>query len=82
LVVFMQRICPHPWLCLNISKQPYILRRGVVSPTPNHQVGGPPLVCCPILLIQYIRREPPISGSRVSYPQRKDAPRRGDKGPT
>jgi hypothetical protein len=31
------------------------LRRGVVSPMPNPQAGGPPLVGCPPLLIQYIR---------------------------
>jgi hypothetical protein len=28
---------------------------GEVSPTPNPQAGGPPLVGCPRLLIQYIR---------------------------
>jgi hypothetical protein len=32
------------------------LRWGVVSPTLNPQAGGPPLVGCPRLLIQYIRR--------------------------
>jgi hypothetical protein len=31
------------------------LRRGVVRPTPNPQAGGPPLVRCPRLLVQYIR---------------------------
>jgi hypothetical protein len=31
----------------------------VVSPTPNPQAGGPPLVSCPRLLIQYSRRYPP-----------------------
>jgi hypothetical protein len=35
------------------------LRRGVVSPTPNPQVGIPPLVGCPQLLIHYIRNYPP-----------------------
>jgi hypothetical protein len=34
-------------------------RRGVVSPTPNPQAGGPPLVCCPRLFIKYIRSYPP-----------------------
>jgi hypothetical protein len=33
----------------------FILRWGVVSPTPNLQAGGPPFVGCPRLLIQYIR---------------------------
>jgi hypothetical protein len=29
------------------------------SPTPNPKAGGPPLVSCPRLLIQYIRSYPP-----------------------
>jgi hypothetical protein len=36
-----------------------LLRRGVVSPTPNPQAGGLPLVCCPRLLIQYSHSYPP-----------------------
>jgi hypothetical protein len=32
---------------------------GVVSPLPNPQAGGPPLVGCPQLLIQYIHSYPP-----------------------
>jgi hypothetical protein len=32
---------------------------GVVSPPPNLQAGGPPLVGCPRLLIQYIHSYPP-----------------------
>jgi hypothetical protein len=35
------------------------LWRGVVSPMPNPQTGGPPLVGCSRLLIQYIRSCPP-----------------------
>ena len=35
------------------------LRWGVVSTSPNPQAGGPPLVGCPRLLIQYIRGYPP-----------------------
>jgi hypothetical protein len=31
----------------------------VVSPTPNPQAGGPPLIGCPRLLFQYIRSYPP-----------------------
>jgi hypothetical protein len=30
------------------------LRWGVVIPIPNSQAGGPPLVDCPLLLIQHI----------------------------
>jgi hypothetical protein len=40
---------------LNILVTSLFLRSGVVSPTPNPQAGGPPLVGCPRLLIQYIR---------------------------
>jgi hypothetical protein len=32
-----------------------VLNRGVLSPTPNPPAGGPPLVGCLQLLIQYIR---------------------------
>jgi hypothetical protein len=41
------------------SNKLIFLRWGVVSPTPNPQDGGPPLVGCPRLLIQYIRSYPP-----------------------
>ena len=34
-------------------------RGGVVSASPNPQIGGPPLVGCPRLIIQYIRSYPP-----------------------
>jgi hypothetical protein len=37
----------------------HFLRRGVASTAPNPQVGAPPLVGCPQLLIQYIRSFPP-----------------------
>ena len=39
------------WVFLNIS----VLQGGVVSTSPNPQAGGPPLVGCPRLLIQFIR---------------------------
>jgi len=35
------------------------LRRGVVSPVLNPKAGGPSVVDCPRLLIQYIRSRPP-----------------------
>jgi len=41
------------------SQQNHFLRRGVVDTSPNPQAGGPPLVGCPRLFIQYIRRYPP-----------------------
>jgi hypothetical protein len=34
-------------------------RRGIVSPTPNPQAGGPPFAVCPRLLIHYFRTYPP-----------------------
>jgi hypothetical protein len=40
-------------LC-NISKQNYFLRWEFVSPTPNTQVGGLPLMGSPRLLIQFV----------------------------
>ena len=36
-----------------------VLKGGVVSASPNPQAGGPPLVGCPRLVIQFIRGYPP-----------------------
>ena len=44
------------------------------TPRPTPQAGGTPLVVCPRLLIQYIRRP-------FLHPQPEDAPCRGDTGP-
>jgi hypothetical protein len=55
-------------------------RGGVVSSSPNPQAGGPPLVGCPRLLIQYIRSYPPYR-SPFLHPQPEDAPFRGDRDP-
>ena len=46
---------------------------GAVGTLPNHQAGGPPLVCCPWLLIQYIRGHPPYWRLFV-HPQHNDTP--------
>jgi hypothetical protein len=43
------------------------LRWGVVSPTPNPQAGGSPLVGCPLLLIHYIRSCPPYLEATTSF---------------
>jgi len=64
------------WLFLNIS----VLQGGVVSTSPNPQAGGPPLVGCPRLFIQYIRSNPPYRRPFL-YPQPEDAPCRGDRDP-
>jgi hypothetical protein len=51
---FIQRIRPGPRLCL-ISRNKFIFYgEGLLA-----QAGGPPLVVCPLLLIQYIRSCPP-----------------------
>jgi len=54
-----------------------VLQGGVVSPSPNPQAGGPPLIGCPRLLIQFIRSYPPYRRPFL-YPQAEDAPCRGD----
>jgi len=56
------------------------LRRGVVSISPKPQAGGPPLVGCPRLLIQYIRSYSP-NWRPFLHPQPEDAPCRGDRDP-
>jgi hypothetical protein len=53
-----QRIRPGLRAFETIRNNKKCLRWGVVGPTPNPQAGGPPIVGCPRLLIQYIRRYP------------------------
>jgi len=57
-----------------------VLQGGVVSNSPNPQAGGPPLVGCTRLLIQFIRSYPPYWRPFI-YPQREDAPCRCDRDP-
>ena len=56
------------------------LQGGVVSTSPNPQAGGPPLVGCPRLLIQFIRSYPPYRRPFL-YPQPEDVPCCGDRDP-
>jgi hypothetical protein len=56
------------------------LQRGVVSISPKPQVRGPPLICCPPLLIQYIRSYPPYLRPFL-HPQHEDALCHGDRDP-
>ena len=58
----------------------FFLQGRVVSTSPNPQAGGPPLVGCPRLLIQYIRSYPPYRRPFLR-PQPEDAPCRGDGDP-
>jgi len=64
------------WMFRNIS----VLQGGVVNTPPNTQAGGPPLVVCPRLLIQFIRSYHPYRRPFL-YPQPEDAPFRGDRDP-
>jgi hypothetical protein len=64
------------WVFRNIS----VLQGGFVSTSPNPQAGGPPLVGCPRLLIQFIRSYPPYRRPLL-YPHPEDAPCRGDRDP-
>jgi len=64
----------HLWMFLNIS----VLQGRVVSTSPNPQAGGPPLVGCPQLLIQFIRSCPSYRRPFL-YPQPEDAPCSGDR---
>ena len=50
-----------------------------VSTSPNPQPGGPPIVGCPRLFIQYTRSYP--SGGLLLLPQREDAKCCGDRNP-
>ena len=53
---------------------------GDVSASPNPQAGGPPLVGCPRLFIQFIRCHPPYRRPFL-HPQPEDAPCPGDRDP-
>ena len=55
-----------------------VLQGGVVSTSPNPEAGGPPLVGCPRLIIQFIRSYPPYRRMFL-YPQPEDVPCRGDR---
>ena len=68
-------------LSVNISLQCMFLRWGAVSTSPKPQAGGPTLVGCPRLLIQYIRSYPPYWRPFL-HPQPEDAPCRCDRDPS
>ena len=54
LLRLYRRISPIPTPLCMIRNMFKFLRRGVVSTSPNSHAGGPPLVGCSRLLIQYI----------------------------
>jgi hypothetical protein len=76
-----QSISPGLRLCLRIFRNKDSFSRwGVVSTSPDHKAGRPPVVGCPRLLIQYIRSYPP-NWRPFLHPQPEDAPCRGDRDP-
>ena len=79
-VVFLRIVLsPEEAFCLCIFLN-NVFSRGGVSTSPNPQAGGPPLVGCPRLLIQYIRSCLPYRKPFL-HPQPEDAPCRGDRDP-
>ena len=66
-IVLSPEQASHLWMFLNIS----VLQGMVVSTSPNPQAGGPTLVGCLRLLIQYIRSYPPYRRPFL-YPQPED----------
>ena len=53
-------------------------REKVLAPPPTPQAGGPPLVDCPKVLLQYIRNSPPY-WRKFFYLQPEGAPCRDEK---
>jgi hypothetical protein len=54
-----QRIRAIPKPC-EMFRNMLIFRTRICKPTPNPKDGGPPLACCPLLLIQYFCSYPPF----------------------
>jgi len=80
-VVYLWIVClQRKHLALRIFLNKGFSRGGVVSTSPNPQAGGPPLVGCPRLFIQYIRSYTPYRRPFL-YLQTEDAPCRGDRDP-
>ena len=80
-VVYLRIVLsPEEASCLQVFLNMNVLQGGVVSTSPNPQGGGPRLVGCPRLLIQFIRCYPPYWRPFL-YPQPEDAPCRGDRDP-
>ena len=59
-VVYLRIVLsPEDASCLQVFLNMNVLQGGLVSTSPNPQAGGPPLLGCPRLLIQFIRSYPP-----------------------
>ena len=74
--VFLLKPCIPRLLAIYLNMINF-LRWGVVSTSPNYQAGGPHLVACLRLLIQYIRSYPPCL--KAVHPQIEDLPCHGDR---
>ena len=57
-------LSPKEASCLHLNMN--VLQGGFVSTSPKPQAGGPPLVGCPRLLIQFIRSYPPSEAVPLS----------------
>ena len=79
--LLVPNISPGPRLCLWLFHNKIRFHgEELLAPRPTPQAGGPPLVGCLRLLIQYIRSYPPHWRPFLN-PQPEDAPCRGDRDP-
>jgi hypothetical protein len=63
----LQRIISSLSVCRSNIVEHDLPLLGIVSPLHNTQTGGPPLVGCPILLVRYIRSDPPYQEISVRH---------------
>jgi hypothetical protein len=80
LLLSYQSINTGPRQLFIFRNKSLFIRWGVVNTSPNPRSWGPPIVCCPRLLLQYIRSYPTYWRPFL-HPQPEDAPRRGDRDP-
>ena len=74
------RISQSPKQLWTFRNMTICLQWGAVNTSPKPKAGGPPFVCCPRLLIQFIRSYPPYLWSFL-HPQPEEAPCRGYRDP-
>jgi hypothetical protein len=59
MLITFTRARPIPRPCVTFRNKLVLLGGGIVSPSPHLQAGGPPLVGCPLQLIQYSHSHTP-----------------------